>query len=74
VSRQLAATRKVLRTDVEGQLRRDSGLGDAELADCLRSVAEDAGPIDLAEILEVAGSAGERKKSPLDRSEERATP
>ena len=74
VSRQLAGTRKALRTDVETQLRRDAGLGDAELADCLRSVVEDAGPIDLGEILEVSGSELVRKKSRSDRSEERATP
>jgi RNA polymerase sigma factor (sigma-70 family) len=74
VSRQLAGTRKALRTDVETQLKRDAGLGDAELADCWRSVVEDAGPIDLGEILEVSRSERVGKKSPADRSEERAAP
>lgn len=74
VSRQLAGTRRALRRDVETQLKRDAGLSDAELADCLRSAVEDAGPIDLGEILEVSSSERVRKKSPADRSEERATP
>lgn len=73
VSRQLARTRTVLKRDV-GQQLTDSGLGEAELAECLRSVAEDPGPIDLGEMLNAGGPGTARKKSAADRSEERATP
>ena len=65
-SRHLARTRRTIRQDVERQLERD-GMSAAEIAHCFSSVAEDAGPLDLAEIL---GDRGEtvRKNSPEDRS------
>ena len=50
VSRQLARTRKVLRADVEQQMRADSGLTEAEIARCVATVTEDAGPLDLREL------------------------
>ena len=61
-SRHLARTRRTIRQDVERQLERD-GMSEAEIAHCFSSVAEDAGPLDLAEIL-----GGERKNSLEDRS------
>ena len=73
VSRQLARTRAALRRDVEQQLRSAAGLGEAELAECLHSVVEDTGPIDLGEMLDVGGQGAARKKSAADRSEEGAT-
>ncbi len=73
VSRQLARTRSGLRRDVEHQLKH-AGLDEAELAECLHSVAEDTGPIDLGEMLDVGGPGTARKNSAADRSEERATP
>lgn len=60
-SRHLARTRRAIRKDVERQLERD-GMSEAEVAHCFSSVAADAGPLDLAEIL------GERKNSLEDRS------
>lgn len=70
VSRQLAKTRKVLRNDVEQQLRNESHLNEAEIVRCWESVIADAGPLDLSEML---GSSPEpvnaRKKLPADRSE-----
>src|SRR5262249_16332382 len=64
-SRQLARTRTTMREDVERQLRADHGLSDAEVAQCLASVTEDAGPLDLQQMLD-AGSA--RKESSAERS------
>jgi len=64
VSRQLARTRRILRDDVEDQLRAELGRDD-EVKRCLASVAGDAGPLDLAEML---GSAAGRKNAAADRS------
>jgi RNA polymerase sigma factor (sigma-70 family) len=64
VSRQLARTRKILRDDVEGQLRAELGRDD-EVTRCLASVSGDAGPLDLAEMF---GSAAGRKNAAADRS------
>lgn len=60
-SRQLARTRRLLREDVERQLRDDAGLSDAQIAECFESASEDAGPLDLGQLLA-------RKKSVADRS------
>ena len=70
VSRQLARTRRVLREDVERQLRQDPGLGDAQIAECFASASEDAGPLDLRQILGDEGRAvtAARKKSAGGRS------
>ena len=64
-SRQLARTRRVIREDVERQLRVECGLSDAEVAQCFASVSDDAGPLDLQQMLDL-GSA--RKESAPDRS------
>jgi RNA polymerase sigma factor (sigma-70 family) len=64
-SRQLARTRGAIRDAVEHHLREEAGLADAEIAQCFEYVTEDAGPLDLREMLHV-GSGG--KKSTLDRS------
>jgi RNA polymerase sigma factor (sigma-70 family) len=50
VSRQLARTRRGIRTAVEQWLA-SAGLTPAQVADCLASVAADPGPIDLQPIL-----------------------
>ena len=65
-SRHLARSRRTIRQDVERQLERD-GMSEAEIAHCFSSVAEDAGPLDLAEILGDRGKAL-RKNSVEDRS------
>jgi RNA polymerase sigma factor (sigma-70 family) len=67
-SRQLARTRKVLRSDIEGALRTEGRLNEAEIAECVASVSEDAGPLDLRELLHVDEPVAVRKKSPADRS------
>ena len=64
VSRQLARSRRAIREDVEAQLHA-SGLNDHEIARCFACVMEDAGPLDLDEIL---GTADARKDSMPDRS------
>jgi RNA polymerase sigma-70 factor len=69
-SRQLARTRKVIREAVERHLRTEDGLTDDQIALCLASVTEDAGPLDLRDLLGVTGAPGAsgRKESALDRS------
>lgn len=64
-SRQLARTRRIIRDDVEHQLRVERGLTDAEVSQCFECVTEDAGPLDLQSMLDVAPG---RKESALDRS------
>jgi RNA polymerase sigma factor (sigma-70 family) len=70
VSRQLARMRRALREDVERQLREDPGLSDAQIAECFESASEDAGPLDLRQMLgaQTPGDEAARKKSALDRS------
>jgi RNA polymerase sigma factor (sigma-70 family) len=64
VSRQLARTRRAIRENVERRLRIEAGLSDARIAQCFASASEDAGPIDLDQILAAAG----RKETAPDRS------
>lgn len=64
-SRQLARTRRALREDVERGLRQDSGLTDDQIAQAFEFTTEDAGPLDLQQML---SSAAERKESAPDRS------
>ena len=54
VSRQLGKARKSVRADVERQLR-EAGLNDAAIVECFAAVADDPGPLDVADLLEPAG-------------------
>jgi RNA polymerase sigma-70 factor, ECF subfamily len=65
VSRQLAKTRRAIRADVEQYLRREHGFGEDEIRECFASSLDDAGTIDLGEMLN--SSAG-RKESEPERS------
>ena len=65
VSRQLGRTRRAIREAVERDLRRVAGLNDAQIARCFECAVEDAGPLDLDELLDGAGG---RKKATPDRS------
>ena len=56
-SRNLARTRKILRVDVERELRTEAGLSDAQVARCFEVVAEDARFVDLADVLPAAERA-----------------
>lgn len=62
-SRNVARTRKAIRRDVENQLRTEAGLNDAQILRCFEVVSEDAGTLDLGEVL--PGGASE---APPERS------
>jgi RNA polymerase sigma-70 factor (ECF subfamily) len=64
VSRHLARTRRLIRADVEQQLREEQRMSEAEVAECFASVVADAGPLDLADIL----AEPSRKEPGHDRS------
>ena len=64
VSRQLSRIRKTIRDDIEGDLRA-AGLRAAEIGECLTSLVDDPGPLDLGEMFETAGP---RKESASGRS------
>ena len=61
VSRQLARTRRAIREDVERQLQEPPGLSEAQIAECFAAASEDAGPLDLGQLLG-------RKKTEPERS------
>ena len=63
-SRHLARTRKTLRGTIERHLKGEHSLTDGEIADCVSSVSQDAGELDLRQLLRIE----ERKESPEDRS------
>jgi RNA polymerase sigma factor (sigma-70 family) len=64
VSRALARTRTSIREDIERHLG-NAGLDAATIAECFRSVMDDAGTIDLNQMLETIDN---RKESAGDRS------
>lgn len=72
VSRQLARTRRAIRTEVERRLRADHHFAEPEIAECFASIVNDAGALDLAEWLSSPkrglGAAEVGKKSVDDRS------
>ena len=61
VSRQLARTRKDLRTSIERGLRDEHRFSPGEIAECISSAVDDVGTLDVAELLG-------RKKSGAQRS------
>jgi hypothetical protein len=65
VSRHLSRTRRVIREEIENQLRRHHRIGEAEIEECFASVMDDTGSLDLVEML---GADASRKKSGVDRS------
>jgi len=74
-SRHLARARKTLRAEITASLRSE-GLDEAGIAECIASVSEDAGELDLRTLLTVRPSTSSgrpealegRKKPPVDRS------
>jgi RNA polymerase sigma factor (sigma-70 family) len=64
-SRQLARTRREVREAMEHHLATTENLTREQIEACFRSVAEDAGSLDLREFL---GSSSPRKDLALDRS------
>ena len=65
VSRHLTRIRLEIRDAVDARLRKDHGLDDAAIAECFRTIVDDAGAINLAEWL---GTKEPRKKTAVDRS------
>ena len=68
VSRHLTRTRHEIREAVETRLAQDFGLDRAAIAECFQSVMEDAGTIDLREVLAAPSDPGLRKNPVPDRS------
>lgn len=66
VSRHLARTRKVLKSDVEAQLRHSARMNEADIARCLTSAMDDGGMLDIAELFQ--GDTA-RKNRAWERSE-----
>lgn len=66
VSRHLARTRRVIREAVEQHLREVERFNEAAIAECFASVLEDAGPLDLADLI---GVSNERKNDDANRSQ-----
>ena len=64
VSRHLSRTRRAIRDAVERSLRNDHGLDEGAIVECLQAVVQDAGTLDLAQL--VGASPG--KKVAPDRS------
>lgn len=65
VSRHLARIRREIREHVEHELRETARMSEAEMAECFALVVEDAGALDMVEML---GSGTSRKKAGEDRS------
>jgi len=68
VSRHLTRTRREIREAVETRLAQDFGLDRAAIMECFQSVTEDAGTIDLREVLAAAPDPALRKNPVPDRS------
>ena len=66
ISRQLARTRKAIKTAVEGELRR-AGLDEAAVADAFQAAARDPGVLDLRKLMD---EQQPRKEFAFDRSRE----
>jgi RNA polymerase sigma-70 factor, ECF subfamily len=67
-SRGLARTRAAIKMRVETELREEIRLTDAEIARCFECVTEDAGSLDLDDMLDTESGTPARKKSARDRS------
>jgi hypothetical protein len=74
VSRHLARTRRTLRESIESHLRTEERLTEPQIVECLTSVMNDAGPLDLSALLAAAGSHkefGEHRSSGRGHRERR---
>jgi hypothetical protein len=65
VSRHLTRSRQAIRLAAESRLRSEHHLDDQALSECFRSVSEDAGALDLADLfgIEPARKIGTRERS-----------
>lgn len=62
VSRQLSRTRKALREQIERRLRDEQGFSATEVRECISSMMDDSGSLDLGQLMPV------RKNTAADRS------
>lgn len=70
VSRHLTRTRATLRAEIDTRLRQE-GLDDHAIAECIQSVVDDTGTLDLGDLIGAVPSvseAGSRKDAARDRS------
>lgn len=67
-SRGLARARAAIRSAVEIHLRKEIGLTDTEIARCFECVTEDAGPLDISDMLGMSAESAARKEPAPDRS------
>ena len=66
VSRHLTRTRREIREAVERDLREREGMRDVEIAECFAAVVEDAGSLDMSDML---GAGQARKEVTPERSQ-----
>ena len=64
VSRQLAKTRRAIRSEVERRLKTDQGFSPGEIDECFESIVDDAGNLDLADWLDTRPSARRKRRNP----------
>ncbi|HEY7189758.1 MAG TPA: sigma-70 family RNA polymerase sigma factor [Vicinamibacterales bacterium] len=70
VSRHLTRTRRAIRSSVEHELADRERMNEAEITECFASVLDDAGSLDIADLL---GSGGSRKEVGQHRSTDKET-
>jgi hypothetical protein len=68
VSRQLARTRKSLRESIERGLQREHGFSAAEVRQCISSLIDDAGTLNLSELLKDARKPAAARSNTEDLS------
>jgi RNA polymerase sigma-70 factor (ECF subfamily) len=73
-SRQLMKTRRLIREEVQRRLRDEERMSEAQMAEGFAAIVEDAGTLDLAELLDTPGTLGNpgsaRKPLPIVQSKE----
>ena len=68
VSRRLARARRAMRAEMERYLRVEEALDDRQIVECFESAMDDAGSLDLKELLATAGERSARKEAGPARS------
>jgi RNA polymerase sigma-70 factor (ECF subfamily) len=71
VSRNLGRARREIRTRVERHLREQEHMEAAQIEECFAAVVNDAGPLDVVDLLAAAGA---RELDPADPAQRRAEP
>lgn len=73
VSRHLTRIRRTVRDSVEQCLRKEHGFDEQSLAECFRSIVDDAGPLDLGELIgSTADLLSDRKPHRKNTSQDRS--